>query len=417
MANEKEKLPNDVEKLQETVVAATVEDDASPAPEEVKESFWQKTKGAFVAFGGKVKGLFVKKSDATAEDGADAPDAPKPDETVPSPLLQGPQLSRGERFRRFARSQSGWLFVLPAVILMCIFTFYPIINAFIGAFKQNYQALNGSYDGWGFENFVRVLKGDTGTGGASFVQCLVNTTVFTLVSVPLSTLLALLISVALNSIKPLQKAYQTVLFLPYLTNALAMGAVFLTFFSIVGTKSNTETVGLVNNVLGLFGIDPIDWIKGGKDYTWVISDSLSIPWTKYIVVIVYEVWSGLPFKILILFSALQSVNKQYYDAAKIDGASKSTVLWKITAPMISPMISYLLVTGIMGGMKQYTAIVGIFGEQMGRDYDMGTVVGYIYQYIENGYTGYAFAGSLLLFAIIMVFTMINRYVSKKKVTY
>lgn len=417
MANKKEKLPNDVEKLQEeTVVTAAVEDDAAPASEEVKESFWQKTKGAFVSFGGKVKGLFVKKSDATSADGADAPDAPKP-ETVPSPLLEGPQLSRGERFRRFARSQSGWLFVLPAVILMCIFTFYPIINAFIGAFKQNYQALNGSYDGWGFENFVRVLKGDTGTGGASFIQCLVNTTVFTLVSVPLSTLLALLISVALNSIKPLQKAYQTVLFLPYLTNALAMGAVFLTFFSIVGTKSNTETVGLVNNFLGLFGIDPIDWIKGGKDYTWVISDSLSIPWTKYIVVIVYEVWSGLPFKILILFSALQSVNKQYYDAAKIDGASKSTVLWKITAPMISPMISYLLVTGIMGGMKQYTAIVGIFGEQMGRDYDMGTVVGYIYQYIENGYTGYAFAGSLLLFAIIMVFTMINRYVSKKKVTY
>lgn len=298
---------------------------------------------------------------------------------------------------------------------MLIFTFYPIVNAFIGAFQQNYNALSGTYDGWGFESFVRVLKGDTGTGGATFVQCLVNTLVFTLISVPLSTLLALLISVALNSIKPLQKAYQTVLFLPYLTNSLAMGAVFATFFTIIGTKNDTATVGIVNNFLEIFGVEPIDWMGIGSP-TWDLG-AISIPWAKYIVVIVYEVWSGLPFKILILFSALQSVNKQYYDAAKIDGASKSTILWKITAPLISPMISYLLVTGIMGGMKQYSAIVGLFGEQMGIDYDMGTMVGYIYRYISDGYTGYAFAGSLLLFAIIMVITAINTQVSKKRVTY
>ena len=319
------------------------------------------------------------------------------------------------RFFRFLKSQEGWLFVLPAVILLGIFTFYPIVSAFINAFRQNYLALNGTYDGWGFENFVRVLKGDTGTGGASFLQCLVNTLVFTFISVPLSTLLALLISVALNSIKTLQKAYQTVFFLPYLTNALAMGAVFATFFKVIGTRSNVETVGLVNNFLQLFGIEPINWIGNGSPSFKI--GSLTIPWAKYIVVIVYEIWSGLPFKILILFSALQSVNKQYYDAAKIDGASKSTTLWKITAPLISPMISYLLITGLMGGMKQYSAVVGIYGKQMGIDYDMGTMVGYIYQYIENGYTGYAFAGSLLLFAIIMVFTAINLYVSKKRVHY
>ena len=301
---------------------------------------------------------------------------------------------------------------------MCVFTFWPIISAFINAFKQNYSALTGKFDGWGFENFVRVLKGDTGTGGASFVQCLVNTMIFTFVSVPLSTLLALLISVALNSIKPLQKAYQTILFLPYLTNSLAMGAVFATFFAVIGTESSMS-VGLANNLLQAFGLAPINWIGTGPLVSpkWVLGDSITIPWAKYIVVIVYEVWSGLPFKILILFSALQSVNKQYYDAAKIDGASKNTILWKITTPMISPMISYLLVTGIMGGMKQYSSIVGLFGSQMGIDYDMGTMVGYIYRYIEDGKMGYAYAGSLLLFAIIMVITAINRYVSKKKVSY
>ncbi len=315
------------------------------------------------------------------------------------------------------QSFKGWMFVLPAVALMCIFTFYPIINAFVGAFRQNYLALNGQFDGWGFENFVRVLKGDTGTGGANFIQCLINTMVFTFVSVPVSTLLALLISVALNNIKRLQKFYQSVLFLPYLTNALAMGAVFATFFTVIGTRNNPETVGLVNNVLGWFGLSPIDWVGvRSPSFTWA-GVNFAIPWARYIVVIVYEIWSGLPFKILILFSALQSVNKQYYDAAKVDGASKSTILWKITTPLISPMISYLLITGLMGGMKQYSAVVGLFGQDMGGNYIVGTMVGYIYQYVENGYTGYAFAGSLLLFAIIMVFTLINLRVSKKRVHY
>lgn len=379
------------------VVEESVASDAVDAPVEKKSGF-------FSDLGGKVKGLFSKKKNWLEDvEGV---------EIYPSTYA----LSTGEKVKRFFKSQSGWLFVLPAVILMCIFTFYPIVNAFIGAFKQNFNGLNGAFDGWGFENFVRVLKGDTGTGGANFLQCLVNTVVFTLISVPLSTLLALLISVALTSIKPLQKAYQTVLFLPYLTNALAMGAVFATFFTIVGTRNNTETVGLFNMVLGWFGIDPVDWIGKAGGPTWEIG-SLTIPWPKYIVMIIYEVWSGLPFKILILFSSLQSVNKQYYDAARIDGASKNTILWKITAPMISPMISYLIVTGIMGGMKQYTAVVGIFGDQMGIDYDMGTVVGYIYQYIDKGMTGYAFAGSLLLFFIIMIFTGINRFVSKKKVKF
>ena len=325
-----------------------------------------------------------------------------------------PKLSAGEKIKRAFKSQSGWLFVAPAVILMLVFTIYPIIQAFIGAFQQDYNAISGEFNGWGFDNFVRVIKGDTGTGGANFMQCLVNTLVFTLVSVPLSTLIALLISVALNSIKAVQKAYQTVLFLPYLTNSLAMGAVFATFFAIIATSNNVETYGIVNNVLGIFGIAPIDWIKGTNK--WVLG-SISIPWAKYIVMIVYEVWSGLPFKILILFSALQSVNKQYYDAARVDGASRSTILWKITAPLISPQISYLLVTGIMGGMKQYTAVVGIFGDTMGSQYDMGTMVGYIYQYVDNGFTGYAFAGSLILFAIIMVITAINMRVSRRRITY
>lgn len=356
-----------------------------------------------------------------------------PDGQVVQEFLASPRLSNGERFKRFMRSQQGWLFVLPAVVLMAIFTFYPIISSFINAFREGYNPLNefgAKWTGIGFENFAAVLRGDTGTGGFNFLQCLTNTLVLTFVSVPLSTAIALLIAVALNSIKPLQKAYQTVLFLPYLTNSLAMGAVFLTFFKVIGTTKlhlvGLGEYGIVNDFLALFGADPIDWVNGTKltivdgmlkrdPLTWSLG-SVDIPWTKYLIMIVYEVWSGLPFKILILFSALQSINKQYYDAAKVDGASKTTVLFKITTPLISPMLSYLLITGIMGGMKQYSAIVGVFGADMS-DGTMGTMVGYIYKYLQSGEMGYAYAGSLILFVIIMIITVINLRVSKKRVTY
>lgn len=439
MANKKKSVPNDVkteleeQKVEETAVAETepveqtaeaVTDEAS-APEKSNafvdglKSFGGKTKNFFVNIGVKTKTVCRKvfkknKGEAAADETAQPQDSA---EAAAAAVTFEQQLPLKVRAGRFIRSQSGWLFVLPAVILMLVFTLWPIVSAFINAFKQDYRPLdiNNPFNGWGFANFGKVLRGDTGTGGASFVQCLVNTLVFTFVSVPLSTLLALLISVALTSIKPLQKAYQTVLFLPYLTNSLAMGAVFATFFAAIGTDSHLETPGIVNLIFGT----QINWIGKGPFTSpkWVLGDSLTIPWAKYIVVIVYEVWSGLPFKILILFSSLMNVNKQYYDAAKIDGANKNTVLWKITVPMISPMISYLLVTGIMGGMKQYSAVVGIFGEQMGIEYDVGTMVGYIYRYIEDGNMGYAYAGSLLLFIIIMAITALNRYVSKKKVSY
>lgn len=438
MLENKDQIQESVpEQSVESMPEQGVETEPQQVPE-TKPSFGQKLKGFFLMVGSKIKGYFVNKwhqlKDWCVEKWETVRDAcvgaartvkgwfvkKKPAEEEAGEMktiIPGYNLSRKERFFRFCRSQSGWMFVLPAVVLLCIFTLYPIGNAFIRAFMENYKPMNKQqpYTGWGFENFVRVLRGDTGTGGAIFWQCLLNTFTITIISVPLSILLALLIAVGLNSIKRLQKAYQTILFLPYLTNALAMGAVFATFFKIIGTQANPESVGLINIVLGWFKIPPVDWLNPNM-HAWG-SGTVKFYWASYLTAIVYEVWSGLPFKILILFSSLQSVNKQYYDAARIDGASKSKILLKITAPLISPMLSYLFITGIMGGMKQYTAIVGLFGEQMGRDYNMGTVVGYIYQYIDKGETGFAFAGSLLLFIIIMIITLISNRVSKKRVTY
>lgn len=300
-------------------------------------------------------------------------------------------------FGKFLKTQNGWVWLIPALILLAIFTFYPIVNTLFAAFRENYNPLNGISDGWGFGNFSTVVK------DYYFLTCLRNTVLFTVISVPASTILALLLSVALSSIKILQKAYQSIFFLPYLTNAMSIGAVFKVMFEVVGTRRLTTSWGLINEIFG----SEILWVKAGASTI-----------AQMTVVIVYEIWAGLPFKILILFGALQSVNKQYYDAAKVDGASKNTILWRITVPLVSPQIAYLIVTGIIGGFKSYSAIVGIFGDTMGvTKFSMGTIVGLIYEYIGNNQTGVAAAASLILFAIIMLITAVNMWVSSKKVHY
>ena len=363
---------------------------------EKKEGFLFKIKKSFVNFGKGCKDFFVNAGKGIKN------------------FFKDPKTGF-KNIWKWMKKQNGWLFLLPALILMSVFTFYPIVNSLKLAFMEGYDPLDMFAEPkFGFGNFVDVVKGGIGSG-AEFSICLKNTLILAFISVPLSTAIALLVSVALNSIKVLQKAYQTIFFLPYLTNALAMGAVFATFFQIIGTDSNIETYGLVNNFLGLFGIDPINWIDVSRPGIGLPSQT----WANYAVLIIYSTWSGLPFKILIIFGALQSVGKQYYDAAKIDGANKSTVLTKITIPLISPMLSYLLITGFMGALKSYSSIVGIFGSSMGPngDFEMGTMVGYIYDMIEKNQSAYAAAGSLILFLIILVVTIINNKFINKKVHY
>lgn len=323
-------------------------------------------------------------------------------------------------FRKYLEDFKGWLYVLPIIILMAVFTFYPLIQSFIYAFEQGYsrlEAIGGGkgYSGIGWENFTTVL------GYAKFKYCLANTILFAFISVPISTLLALFISVFLKSINGLRSAYQTIFFLPYLTNSLAVGAVFATMFQIIGTESHTMTYGLINTIFGT----KIDWLNIAVDVDLSAKDNVQWfnaffdpqIWPARWVVIIYEIWAGLPFKILILFGALENVSKQYYDAAKVDGASKHTTLWKVTVPLISPMLSYLIVTGFIGGFKSYTAVVGIFGKDKVSKSYINTLVGYVYDQTQADKIGLAAAAALILFVIILIFTFINLRVSKKRVHY
>ena len=299
----------------------------------------------------------------------------------------------------------AWLYLAPAIVLLLIFTVWPIFNTLRMAFWDDYSImkdLGGDLEfKFGIKNFVKVIDYQ------GFKDCLKNTLLLTVLTVPISTILALLIAVCLNSIKPLQRLLQTIFFLPNVTNSIAIGMVFEAMFNIVGFGTNNPSFGIINNVLGLFGVDPINWINAGAGY-----------WANIAVLVGYIVWNALPFKILILLGGLQGINKQYYDAAKVDSTPRVRVFTKITVPLLSPMLAYVVITGFIGGFKEYSSIVGIFGEDMqavGGE-SLNTMVGYIYDALGNR-EGRASAAALILIAIIFVVTMINLYVSKKKTHY
>lgn len=318
----------------------------------------------------------------------------------------------------------AWLYLAPTIILLLIFTVWPIFNTVKLAFLEGYDMnkeigweTEGQYLGeeypfqFGIGNFLKVLDDQHPVTG--FLPVLKNTMLLCFLTVPLSTFIALVIAVSLNSIKFLNRTLQTIYFLPYVTNSIAIGMVFAAMFGTEIMKTPTgdnifKTAGLINDLLSFFGVAPIDWIGETSTYT-----------TNMIVMVIYIVWNALPFKILILLGGLQSVNKQYYDAAKVDGTSKVRTFTRITVPLLSPMIAYVVITGFIGGFKEYTSIVGIFGENMTPvhlKYSLKTMVGYIYDYISK-LQGRASAAALILFAIIFVVTLINLRVSSKKTQY
>ena len=300
----------------------------------------------------------------------------------------------------------AWLYLLPAIILLLIFTVWPIINTVRMAFLDGYSvtaAVGGAKYPIGIKNFKSVIEYQ------GFIKCLTNTMLLCVLTVPLSTILALLIAVCLNSIKPLQKTLQTIFFLPYVTNSIAIGMVFAAMFHMVGSHGVFDSIGIVNTIIEFFGGEAINWIDEGSSYGANIA-----------VTVIYIVWNALPFKILILLGGLQSVNRQYYDAAKVDGTSRVRIFTKITVPLLSPMLAYVVITGFIGGFKEYSSIVGIFGDDMSPagvlPGKLNTMVGFIYDALGNQ-EGRASAAAIILFAIIFVVTMINLYVSKKKTHY
>lgn len=293
------------------------------------------------------------------------------------------------------RNFKGWLYLLPAMLFLGIFMVYPLIDVFIYSFEEGYNSASQTYYGTGMYNYSYVLH------DPYFLQAIRNTFILVVITVPLSTLLALLISVALSSVKALKKLFQTIYFLPYVTNTLAVGLVFMILF-----KKTAYSDGLINLVLKLFGQGPVDFIDGPY-------------WAKMLVLCIYTIWIVMPFKVLILTSALASVNQNYYNAARVDGTSRFRIFIRITLPMISPTVFYLIITGFIGAFKAYSDSVALFGTDLNAA-GMNTIVGYVYDMLYGnggGYPSYASAAAILLFVIVLTITCINLLASKKHVYY
>ena len=308
----------------------------------------------------------------------------------------------------------GWLYLAPVIILVVIFLLYPLINTIFISFTRDYKYATGKYDGFTIENFgviLHLIQKGAGTENAAWESsftdhALGNTFILTFITVPVSIALALFISVLLNSIKAFQKILQTVFFLPYVTNAIAIGMVFSVLF---------DDMGLINFIFGLQKIvDPVNgtvhpmhWVNNAQ------TEVAMIPLCLFIV------WNSIPFKILILLSGLQGIDKQYYQAAQIDAAPKWKTFTRITVPLLSPQILYLMITSFIGSFKEYSSIVAIFGkegESLSGEKNMYTVVFYVYDNIVDN-TSYAAAAAVFLFVIILVFTFFQFWASNKRVHY
>lgn len=292
-------------------------------------------------------------------------------------------------------NNKGWLYLIPAFLFLGAFMVYPLIDVFIYSFEEGYNSASQTFFGIGSYNYSYVLH------DPYFLQALKNTFLLVMITVPVSTGLALLISVALSAIKPLRDLFQTIYFLPYVTNTLAVGLVFMILF-----KKTAYSDGLVNLLINWFGGSSVDFIDGPY-------------WAKMFVLCFYTIWVVMPFKVLILTSALASVNQVYYNAARVDGTPKLRIFRKITLPMISPMIFYLVITGFIGAFKAYSDAVALFGTDLNTA-EMNTIVGYVYDMLygdSGGYPSYASAAAILLFAVVLTITCINLLVSKKHVHY
>lgn len=292
-------------------------------------------------------------------------------------------------------NHKAWLYLLPAVLFLGVFMLYPLVDVFVYSFEEGYNSASQTYFGVGGYNYSYILH------DPYFLSALKNTFILVIITVPLSTIIALLISAGLSSIKPLRNLFQTVYFLPYVTNTLAVGLVFMILF-----KKTAYSDGLVNLLINLFGGASVDFIDGPY-------------WAKMFVLCFYTIWVVMPFKILILTSALASVKQDYYNAARIDGTPRHRIFTKITLPMISPMIFYLVITGFIGAFKAYSDAVALFGTDLNTA-GMNTIVGYVYDMLygdSGGFPSYASAAAIVLFAIVLTITCVNLLVSRKHVHY
>lgn len=307
----------------------------------------------------------------------------------------------------------AWFYLLPVLLLMAVFTFFPILNTIVVSFLKDYNVSTGASKGFTFYNYAYILGlaekyEGSGVYNRTFFSfqgpsAFWNTMFITFVTVPISVVIALLIAICIHNIKPLKKFFQAVFFMPYVTNVIAIGMVFAVIFS---------NGGVFNAILQ----SNISWINE-TNATWA---------SCMTVLCIYIIWTALPYKILIFLSGLQGIDQQYFDAARIDGASKVKANIKIIVPLLSPQILYISVTSFISAFKEYGSIIGLLNRSysstaVASKNDLYTIVYYIYDMMQgtnwSTTSQFASAAAVLMLLVILGFTLLELRISKRLVVY
>lgn len=280
----------------------------------------------------------------------------------------------------------GWLFVLPALLVKFVFVLFPLVKAFRMAFYQKYNFMTEVGSGFGLKSFQYVLT------DPKFIAAMKNTLMIFGIGLPISLLLALGIALLINKRTKTEGLWQTIYFLPYVTSTIAIGVVF---------KALLHTdYGYLNKLLAVFHIPAVSWLSDPKMAVWSI--------------IIFYIWSGLAFKVIILLAGLKRIDPQMYKVAKIDCASPWRTFRKVTLPLLSPTFWMLLIVSAIYVLKIYNEVYSLFGGYAGPADSGMTVSFYIYNmfYVRNQ-VNYAAAAAVIMFLFILVITIIQKWVGKK----
>lgn len=285
------------------------------------------------------------------------------------------------------KSMKGYLYLLPALLILLVFTIYPLIKAVMMSFFEGYSIINGSFSSIGLANYKELFSDKV------FLKALTNTSIYVVFVVPCSILFSLLLAVLLNGKIRFRGLFQSLYFLPYVTSVIAIGIVWSWIFN--------SNYGLLNYMIGWIHIKPIQWLNS-PDYALYA-------------LIIFSIWKSMAFDILIFLAGLQSISPDLYRAARVDSASKWRVFIKITVPALSPMIAYSFIMGLINAFKVYNEVFSLFKGSAGPADSAITVVYYIYDKFYNSANyGVAAAAAVVLFLIILTLTMAQLAVTGKK---
>lgn len=284
---------------------------------------------------------------------------------------------------RAESSPKGWLYLFPALVFIVIFNVYPLIKTFYISFHKG-TLLNLEYNG--LKNFEIVLK------DPKFHTALSNTFLYAFVVVPIGLIISLYIAITIHEKIKYKKAFETIFFIPYLTSVIAIGVVFRYLFD--------GDHGFINYIITLFGGSPIDFLNNPK--------------VSMTTVIIFGIWMGLAFNILILLTGLRNIDESYYKVADMFGATKFEQFLRITLPQLIPTITFLLLVNFIGAFKIYAQVYAIFNGMPGIAESATTGVFYIYTkfYTQHRY-GQGMAAAVILFFIILLFTIIQNRIMKR----